>query len=96
MSTTKEYKDHILAQLNSLDNINCRPMMGGHLFYYNNVLFGVFIVMIIFLKKADSNKKYNLREKIPYDGSKKTMYLVEDIENKELLRDIVIDTCKDL
>jgi len=97
MSTSKEYKDHILDQLNSLDNITCRPMMGGYLLYYNNVLFGGLYSDDNFLvKKVDSNKKYNLREKIPYDGSKKTMYLVEDIENKELLRNIVIDTCKDL
>ena len=27
---------------------------------------------------------------------KKTMYLVEDIDDKEKLKDIVIDTCKDL
>ena len=37
-----------------------------------------------------------MKEKIPYDGSKKTMYLVEDIDNKEKLKDIVIDTCRDL
>ena len=42
------------------------------------------------------SKKYNMKEKIPYEGSKKTMYLVEDTDNKEKLRDIVIDTCKDL
>lgn len=45
---------------------------------------------------VESNKKYHMKEKIPYDGSKKIMYLVEDIDNKEKLKDIVIDTCKDL
>ena len=37
-----------------------------------------------------------MKEIIPYDGSKKTMYLVEDVDNKELLKEIVIDTCKGL
>ena len=48
------------------------------------------------IKKAESNKKYNMKEQIPYAGSKKTMYLVEDIDDKEKLKDIVIDTCKGL
>lgn len=40
MSTTKEYKDFILEQLNLLDNIAFKAMMGEFLLYYNNVLFG--------------------------------------------------------
>lgn len=97
MSTTKGYKDYILEQLSLLENITSRPMMGGYLIYYNNILFGGLYSGDNFLVKiVDSNKKYNLKEKVPYKGSKKTMYLIEDIENKELLRDIIIDTCKDL
>ena len=44
---------------------------------------------------VDSNKKYNMKEDIPYEGAK-AMYLVENIDNKEMLKDIVIDTCNDL
>ena len=97
MATSKEYKDFILEQLNLLDNITCRPMMGGYLIYYNNILFGGLYGGDNFLVKiVESNKKYNMKEKIPYDGSKKTMYLVEDVDNKELLKEIVIETCKGL
>lgn len=72
-------------------------MMGGYLIYYNNILFGGLYGGDNFLVKiVESNKKYNMKEKIPYVGSKKYMYLVEDIDNKELLKNIVIDTCKDL
>ena len=35
MATSKEYKDFILEQLNVLDNITCKPMMGEFLLYYN-------------------------------------------------------------
>ena len=31
MATTKEYKKFILEQLDLLDHITCRPMMGGYL-----------------------------------------------------------------
>ena len=97
MATSKGYKDYILEQLNLLDNITCRPMMGGYLIYYNNILFGGLYGGDNFLVKiVETNKKYNMKEKIPYDGSKKTMYLVEDVDNKVLLKEIVIDTCKGL
>lgn len=96
MSTTKEYKDYILERFGSLDNIFCRPMMGGYLFYYNGVLFGGIYENDNFLiKKTDSNKKYNLKEEIPYKGGK-PMYLFDDLDNADLLQKIVIDTCSDL
>jgi len=97
MATSKEYKDFILEQLDLLDNITCKPMMGWYLIYYNNILFGGLYGGDNFLVKiVESKKKYSMKEKIPYEGSKKTRYLVEDIDNKEKLKDIVIDTCKGL
>lgn len=36
-----------------------------------------------------------MKESIPYDGAK-PMYLVEDIDNRESVKEIVMDTCKDL
>ena len=96
MATSKEYKDFILEQLDLLSDITCRPMMGEFLLYYNGVLFGGIYDDRLLVKIVETNKKYNMKEKIPYDGSKKTMYLVEDIDNKEMLKEIVIDTCKGL
>lgn len=95
MATTKEYKDFILEQLNLLDNINCRAMMGEYLLYYNDVLFGGIYDNNLLVKIVDSNKKYNMQKQTPYEGAK-PMYLVDDIDNKEILREIVIETCKDL
>ena len=95
MATTKEYKDFILEQLDLLDNITCRAMMGEYLLYYNNVLFGGIYDNRLLVKIVNSNKKYNMQEQIPYESAK-TMYLVYDIDNKETLKEIVIETCKDL
>jgi len=50
MATTKGYKDYILEQLNLLDNITCRPMMGEYLLYYNGVLLGAFMMIDYSLK----------------------------------------------
>ena len=95
MATSKEYKEYILEQLNLLDNITCRAMMGEFLLYYNNILFGGIYDNRLLVKIVDTNKKYNMKEQLPYETAK-PMYLVEDIDNKELLRKIVIETCKGL
>ena len=95
LATTKDYRDFVLEQLNLLDNITCKSMMGEYLLYYNNILFGGIYDDRLLVKIVESNKKYNMQESIPYDGAK-PMYLVDDIDNQESLKEIVIDTCKDL
>ena len=40
---------------------------------------------------VEIGKKYDLEEDIPYDGAK-TMYLISDIDDKEIVRNIVLDT----
>ena len=95
MATTKEYKEYVLEQLNILDNIICKPMMGEYLLYYDGILFGGIYDDRLLVKRVDSNNKYNMEESIPYEGAR-PMYLVSDVENKELLKEIVFDTCKGL
>ena len=95
MATTKDYRVFILEQLNILDNITCKSMMGEYLLYYNGLLFGGIYDDRLLVKIVDSNKKYNMQESIPYESAK-PMYLVDDVDNQEVLRDIVLDTCKDL
>ena len=95
MATSKEYKDFILEQLDLLDNITCKAMMGEFLLYNNNVLFGGIYDNRLLVKIVDTNKKYNMSEQIPYETAK-PMYLVNDVDNKELLKEIVIETCRGL
>lgn len=95
MATSKEYKDFILEQLDLLENITCKAMMGEFLLYYNNVLFGGIYDDRLLVKIVGNNKKYNMQEQIPYESAK-PMYLVEDVDNKELLKEIVIETYKGL
>lgn len=95
MATAKEYKDFILEQLGLLENIICKSMMGEYLLYYNGILFGGIYDDRLLVKIVDSNKKYNMKESIPYKSAK-PMYLVSNVDNQEILKNIVLDTCKDL
>ena len=91
MASTKEYRDFIIEQLNILNNITYKPMMGEYLLYYDGVLFGGIYDDRFLVKKTEDNKKYNMEDAIPYDGAK-PMYLVTDVDNIDELKNIVIDT----
>lgn len=95
MATSKDYKDFILEQLDLLDNINCRAMMGEYLLYFNNILFGGIYDNRLLVKIVNSNKKYNLQEQLPYESAK-PMYLIDDVDNREKLKEIIVETCKGL
>lgn len=70
-------------------------MMGEYLLYYNEILFGGIYDDRLLVKIVDSNKKYHMKESIPYVGAK-PMYLVDSVDNQEMLKNIVLDTYKDL
>lgn len=95
MATSKDYKEFILEQLDLLDNINCRAMMGEYLLYFNNILFGGIYDNRLLVKIVNSNKKYNLQGQLPYESAK-PMYLIDDVDNKEKLKEIIVETCKEL
>ena len=90
MATSRDYKDYVLDQLSSLD-ITCKMMMGEYLLYYDGALFGGIYDDRLLVKKTETNKKYNMEEALPYQGAK-MMYLVDEVDNSETLKDIVIDT----
>ncbi len=95
MASSKSYRDFVLEQLSLLDNITCKPMMGEFLLYYKGKLFGGIYDDRLLVKKVDNNKQYNMKEVIPYKNAK-PMYFVDDIDNMELLKEIVIETCEGL
>ncbi|MCI8575675.1 MAG: hypothetical protein HFI09_04310 [Bacilli bacterium] len=94
MATTKNYRDYLLEQLNLLEGISCRAMMGEYLLYYQGILFGGIYDNRFLVKKGIQNQNFNMPEVIPYPKAK-PMYMVMS-ESKEEIRDIVLATVQDL
>ena len=88
MASSKDYRDYILEQLSAIPNVTCRPMMGEFSLYADGVLFGGVYDDRLLVKKVDENSKFEMPEAIPYDGAK-PMYLVEEVDNKNRLAEIV-------
>ena len=91
MASTKEYRDFILEQLSDLPGISYRPMMGEFLLYFDGVLFGGIYDDRMLVKIVPENAEFDMPEAIPYDGAK-PMYFVEDVDDVEKLKEIIIKT----
>ena len=90
MASRKEYLDFILEQLSELDDISCREMMGEYIIYYRGKVIGG-IYDDRFLVKPTKSAAAMMPDadlELPYEGAKQ-MILVDDIENKEFLRDLL-------
>ena len=95
MASTKEYRDYILKQLAEVPDVSCRPMMGEFLLYADGVLFGGIYDDRLLVKITSGNSSFSMSEALPYEGAKK-MYLVDEVDDKERLKEIVERTAEDL
>ena len=90
MASTKEYLDFILEQLSDLDEITYKAMMGEYIIYYRGKIVGGIYDDRFLVKNirtaADMMPDADLE--LPYEGAKE-MLLVDDVDNKEFLRELL-------
>ena len=90
MASSKDYLEFILEQLSGLDDITHRSMMGEYILYYRGKVFGG-IYDDRFLVKPTKSAKAMMPDadmELPYEGAKE-MILVDDVDNREFLRELV-------
>ena len=90
MASSKEYLDFILEQLSGLDDVSYRAMMGEYIIYYRGKVVGGIYDDRFLVKPTKSAAALmpNADIELPYDGAKE-MLLVDDVDNKDLLRDLL-------
>ena len=90
MPSTPTYLNYILDQLSLLDGINHRAMMGEYILYYRDKVFGGIYDDRFLVKPTKSavDMMPEVPRELPYEGAKE-MLLVEDVENREFLRELV-------
>ena len=84
MASSKEYLDFILDQCCGL---SARAMMGEYILYYGGKVVGGIYDNRLLVKPTKSTVALlpDAPKELPYDGAKE-MLLIEDIEDKELLK----------
>ena len=97
MSSSKEYLEFVLEQLSGLEDITYRPMMGEYLLYYQGKIFGGVYDDRFLIKPTAAAKRLlpAAAEELPYKGAK-PMLLVDEIENKAFLAELVAGVAKEL
>ena len=86
MASSKEYIDFVLEQCNGL---SARAMMGEYVLYYGGKVVGGVYDNRLLVKPTPSAKALmpNAEYQLPYEGAKE-MLLVEDIENRDFLKEL--------
>lgn len=90
MASSKEYLDFVLGQLSGLDGITYRAMMGEYIIYYQGKIVGGIYDDRFLVKptRSASEMMPEASRELPYEGAKE-MLLVDDIENREFLTELL-------
>ena len=89
MTSSKEYLEYIMEQLSDLDDVSYRAMMGEYIIYYRGKIVGGIYDDRFLIKpvKTAVEMMPDADMELPYEGAKK-MLLVEDVENREFLKEL--------
>ena len=90
MASTKAYLDFVLEQLSGLDEISSRAMMGAFILYYRGRIFGGIYDDRLLVKPVPMALRLmpDAEMERPYDGAKE-MILVDNVEDRQFLRELV-------
>lgn len=90
MASSKEFLEYVLEQLSTLEEISYRAMMGEYIIYYRGKIIGGIYDDYFLVKPVKAAKALmpNADMELPYEGAKE-MLLVEEMENREFLRELV-------
>ena len=90
LATSKQYLEFVLDQLSLLEDISYRAMMGEYIVYYQGKIIGGVYDDRFLVKPTQSAKRMmpDAPYESPYAGAKE-MLLVERIEDKAFLRELV-------
>ncbi|MBP5372776.1 MAG: TfoX/Sxy family protein [Clostridia bacterium] len=90
MASSKEYLIYILEQLSELDDIEYKSMMGEYILYYRGKIVGGVYDDRFLVKPTESALALmpDAETALPYEGAK-TMLLVDDLDNKSFLTELI-------
>ena len=90
MASSKDYLEYILDQLSDLHDISYRAMMGEYIIYYRGKIVGSIYDdrFLVKLTKSAIALMPDAEKELPYEGAKE-MILVDDVENREFLCELL-------
>lgn len=93
MASTVDFLEYVCEQIADAGNITFRKMMGGYVIYCNGKVIGDVCDNQFFLKITSAGRAIcpDCKEVPPYQGAKPYL-LMENLDDKELMTQIVMAT----
>lgn len=90
MASSKGYIEYIMEQLSLLDGVSYRAMMGEYIIYYRGKVIGGSYDDRFLVKETKSSRALmpGAKKEPPYEGARE-MLLIENIEDKEFLKNLI-------
>lgn len=97
MASRQEFVDHVVDQLSGAGQIRYQKMFGEYGLYCNGKIFALICDDRLFLKITNAGREIvpDLPEVPPYHGAR-NYFLVEDVDDRELLTRLAIATYEEL
>ena len=97
MASSKEYLDYVMDQLSGLQDVAYKAMMGEYIIYYRGKIVGGIYDDRFLVKpvKAALTMMRVAEMEIPYEGAKE-MILVDDVENRSFLTELLENMYEEL
>lgn len=97
MASSKEFVEYIADQLTDAGEITYRKMFGEYGIYCGGKIFALVCDDQFFVKITNAGREIcpDLEEASPYEGAK-PYFRVEEIDDREKLTTLVVETCREL
>lgn len=97
MASSVDFMEYVFDQINDIGEITYKKMFGEYCVYYKDKVIGLVCDDQLVIKKTIAGKKIlpNSEEIPPYEGAKPCI-LIDNLEDKAILREIIIATYNEL
>ncbi len=97
MASRPEFVQYVADQLSGAGVITYKKMFGEYGMYCDGKIFSLICEDQFFVKVTEAGKRLapDLETAAPYEGAK-PYFLIEDIDDREFLTELVTETCKEL
>ncbi|MBS7009459.1 TfoX/Sxy family protein [Anaerostipes sp.] len=97
MASSTEFTEYVCGQLETCGSVSCRKMFGEYGVYLDGKIIGVICGNQLFVKITDAGSKVlpDCPKEPPYEGAK-AYFLIEELENTDLIREFLRATFEEL
>lgn len=101
MATSKDFIEYFKEQIQAsgAGDISCRKMFGDYGIYCDGVFFALVCDDTFFVKVTEAGKAIlgeNYPTGLAYSGAKTPMFKIDDFEDRDLMRELILVTCNEL